>query len=120
MSISDVNPLGGEAVGGNRSISNRQKTEAREKTGAAAAEQTDVRQQVAEEGGEVTAPRDVFQTSTDSRKVSELADMVEQTEETPRQERVTQARERVASGYYKSDEFLGNLGSRLVSSGLLK
>lgn len=117
MNISDFNPLGGEKVTGNRNITDRQKTESREKTGAAASERTETRTQKPEEQRESTSTRDVFQTSDARRKVSELTDQVQRTEEAPRQDLVDQARTRASSGYYNSSDFLGNLALKLINTG---
>ena len=120
MNISDFNPRGGDKVGGNRNINTRQKTESLEKIEATGAERTEARPKGTEEPRELTPPRDVFQTSENRQKVSDLTDQVLRDEEPSRQELVTRARERAASGYYNSSEFLGNLALRIVNTELTR
>ena len=116
MNISDFNPLGGEKVNGNRNVSSRSKPESRENAEAPGAERAETRAKGMEEPRETSPARDVFQTSEDRRKISDLTDQVQRAEEPPRQELVNRARERAASGYYNSSEFLGNLALRLINS----
>lgn len=120
MNISDINPRVADKVIGNRNVAERQKTETREKTEAAATESTGTLAQAPEQTSELTSPRDVFQTSESRRKISDLTDQVQNTEETPRQDLVADAKAKVASGYYNSNEFLGSLAQSLVSSGLTR
>lgn len=61
--------------------------------------------------------RDEYAVSEERQRISDLVDTVENTGEEVRQERVQQARERVASGYYNSDEFLGRLALQIVAAG---
>jgi hypothetical protein len=120
MNISDINPLVTDKVIGNRSITERQKTESREKTGTIAAEGTETLSRGTEKSSELTSPQDVFQTSEYHKKVSDLVDQVQNTEENTRQELVASAKEKAASGYYNSNEFLGSLAQSLISTGLTR
>ncbi len=114
MNIRDLGPLG-DPLGRNREVSGRDRAESTEKT-AGTAENGRTAPSKAEDARE-TAPRDVFRTSNDRRKIEELAQTVEQTGDEPRAERVELARQRAASGYYNSEEFLGSLALRLVNPG---
>jgi len=61
------------------------------------------------------ATRDTFQVSQEPRLVEELTRTVENMEETPREDAVARARERVQNGYYNNDEFLGRLALKIVN-----
>ncbi len=58
---------------------------------------------------------DAYRTSSDRKKIEELAAKVE-TESKPRDDAVEKARVRVATGYYQSDEFLGRLAFKLIQT----
>ncbi len=118
MNISDFNPLGGGKPAVNRNVTDRQKTESREKAAEVSAERMEVRASEPDEMNEASPLRDVFQSSEDRRKVSDLTDQVQSAGDSPRQEMVSRACERAASGYYNSSEFLGVLAGRLIDTGL--
>lgn len=61
------------------------------------------------------AARDIFQISQEPELVEELTRTVENMEETPREDAVARARERVQNGYYNNDEFMGSLALRLIN-----
>ncbi|MHB9031110.1 MAG: hypothetical protein ACYC9O_20270 [Candidatus Latescibacterota bacterium] len=116
MNISDLGPLGGDAPGRSRIVGGREKTEDRVRV-SDTGENPRLNPPEADDTRE-TAPRDVFRTSEYSRRIEYLAKTVEETVEEPRRDKVEKARERVASGYYNSEEFLGSLALRLINPGL--
>ena len=61
------------------------------------------------------AARDTFEVSQEPRLVKELTRTVENMEETPREDTVARARERVQNGYYNNDEFLNRLALKIVN-----
>ena len=65
--------------------------------------------------GTEQAARDTFQVSQEPRLVEELTRTVENMEETPREDDVARARERVQNGYYNNDEFMGRLALKIVN-----
>ena len=59
--------------------------------------------------------RDTFQVSKEPKLVKELTSTVENMKETPREDAVARARERVQNGYYNTDEFMGRLALKIVN-----
>lgn len=111
MNINNLGPLGGDAPGRSRMIGGQERTEDRVRI-SDAGENNRLNPPQPE-----TAPRDEFLTSEYSRRVEDLAKTVEGAGEEIRLDRVERARERVASGYYNSEEFLGSLALRLINPG---
>lgn len=112
MNISDLNPLGREVTGKSQQTGVPRKTEPGDKIGAAGAD-TEPAEETRPEGA-----RDAYLSSEDRKRVSKLTALVGNEEETPREDLVARARERAASGYYDSEEFLGRLAFRLIRSDL--
>ena len=71
---------------------------------------------VNEETEAATLNKDTFSISDDPRLVEELTTIVENMEESPREEAVTRARERVEGGYYNTREFMSGLAVNLVNN----
>ncbi|MCK5845371.1 MAG: hypothetical protein KAG97_11730, partial [Victivallales bacterium] len=59
---------------------------------------------------------DVYQTTKEQSFISELTTEIESPEAPVREEAVARARQRVSEGYYNSNEFLGNLATRLINT----
>jgi hypothetical protein len=111
MNIPEIGPLGREAAGKTQQTTQGRKTEA-PRSGAPAPE-TDGQQETRPEGA-----RDAYLSSDDRKRVGELTVQAMNGEEKPREDLVSQARNRVASGYYNSEEFLGRLATRLIRTDL--
>jgi len=118
MNVNNVNnfPNPGEPVGRNQEVPNRIEHER-----AGRVEQTEEAQQVLSENevneqGAVRPAQDTFETTGERELVRELTEIVENTEETTREELVTRARDRVQEGYYNRTEFEGNLATRLINT----
>ena len=98
-----------------------QRTEVQEQQRAERAGRAEEAQRAAPEAEEVEPAtvlptRDMFETTEERELVRELTEIVETTEEHPREEAVARARERVREGYYNTREFQGNLATRLVNT----
>ena len=106
MNVPDIGPLGREVTGAAK------RTGQTDKTAATAKETVDLTETAAQ--SEITAQStgDAYRSSGDRKKIEELAAKVE-SEPEPRDDAVEQARVRVATGYYQSDEFLGRLAFKL-------
>jgi hypothetical protein len=112
MNISDLNPLGREVTGKSLQMGVPRKTESGGIIGAAGAD-TEPAEETRPEGS-----RDVYLSSEGRKQVSKLTALVGNEEEPPREDLVARARERAASGYYDSEEFLGRLAFRLIRTDL--
>ena len=78
--------------------------------------ETEETPELAPEVGEAEqAARDTFQVSQEPRLVEELTRTVENMEETPREDAVARARERVQNGYYNNEEVMGSLALKIVN-----
>ncbi len=109
MNVPDIGPLGRETAGAAKRTGQTDKT-------AATAKDT-VSQTGAAAPGEVAAQStgDAYRSSGDRKKIEALAARVE-SEPEPREDKVEQARVRVATGYYQSEEFLGRLAFQLIQT----
>ena len=63
--------------------------------------------------------RDTFSVSDEPRQIEELTAIVENMEESPREDALARVRERVEGGYYNTPELMNNLAVRLVNTGRL-
>ncbi len=59
--------------------------------------------------------RDTFQIYKEPKFVKELTRDVENMKETPREDAVARARERVSKGYYNNEEVMGRVALRLIN-----
>ena len=59
--------------------------------------------------------KDVFVASKESNRVQNLTKSVENMTETVREDRVSQAQERVKTGYYNTNEFAQTLANKIFS-----
>ena len=64
----------------------------------------------------VSPARDMFQSTAERQRVTELSETIENNEFPVREEAVASAQKRVQEGYYNKREFLGNLATRLVNT----
>lgn len=71
---------------------------------------------VSEETETATPERDTFNISDEPKLIEELTAIVENMEESPREDAVTRARERVEGGYYNTREFMSGLAVNLVNN----
>ena len=62
---------------------------------------------------------DTYEKNDSVKFVSELTNMVDTEEPEPREEVIDNVRERISSGYYNSEEFLTNLASKLINTGII-
>jgi len=69
-----------------------------------------------EETKSAAPERDTFNISDEPKLVEELTAIVENMEESPREDVVTRARERVEGGYYNTREFMSGLAVNLVNT----
>ena len=69
-----------------------------------------------EEAPVASTNRDSFRASNDQRLVDELTSRVESMDEAPREDRVSQARDRVSTGYYNTDEMANNIAMSLINT----
>jgi len=60
--------------------------------------------------------RDAYRASTSQRRIEELTTLVENMGEEPREDRIAQARKRVAAGYYNTEDVAGQLAMRLINT----
>ena len=69
-----------------------------------------------EETKSAAPERDTFNISDEPKLVEELTSIVENMEESPREDAVTRARERVEGGYYNTREVMSGLAVNLVNT----
>ncbi len=108
MNVPDIGPIGREAAGTAKRTG---------QTDKAAGSAIDTVSQTGTATGEVApqATGDAYRSSGDRKKIEALAAKVESDPE-PREDMVEQARVRVATGYYQSEEFLGRLAFKLIQT----
>ena len=118
MNIHNVNnlPNPAEPIGRNQEVPNRT---VNERVGRV--EETEEAQQAlpgneVNEQGAIRPAQDMFQPTEERELVNELTRIIENTEETPREDLVARAQERVQEGYYNRREFEGNLAIRLINT----
>ncbi len=112
MNISDIGPIGRDMTGTTK------RTGQTLKNGAVAGDTVEHVESAVQGETTVNSTSDTYRSSTERKRIEELAARVE-SESEPRSDEIERVRSRIASGYYQGDEFLGKLAFRLIQADTL-